>query len=141
MDNHYITNMLCKLKWLFEKIDHKLKVFFPHLHDTLVMVNRSQPLLNGMLGLFPCGFLNYNYSCAAHIDSNDYKHGVAAIITFGDYTGGQLVLHDWRAVVQSKPGTLVFLKAHEVIHSVAPYTGIRNSLVLYLPNSMIGGQY
>jgi hypothetical protein len=75
--------------------------------------------------------VNENYVCAPHYDKNNI--GESLVVAFGDYTGGELVIHEGNLKgshnVCHRPLVTDFSK---VLHSVKPFTGERFSLVYYL---------
>ena len=74
--------------------------------------------------------VNDNYPCLPHRDKGNV--GESTVIAFGDYVGGELVLHTEEGLIKHniklQPITRDF-KA--VTHSVAPFKGNRYSLVYY----------
>ena len=74
--------------------------------------------------------VNQNYKAAAHKDKGN--KGDSLLVAFGDYTGGNLKIHDGELAgsvdVRYKPLITDFSK---VLHEVEEYTGNRYSLVFY----------
>jgi len=70
--------------------------------------------------------VNQNMTCAAHFDKGNI--GVSAIVAFGDYSGGELIVEGVKHDIKNK----IFLfdgSAQE--HYTAPFTGERYSLVYH----------
>jgi hypothetical protein len=74
--------------------------------------------------------LNQNYAAAPHRDKGN--HGLSYLVAFGDYRGGELVIHEGDCSgthdIQYKP---VLFPGSELLHSVRPFEGERYSLVIY----------
>lgn len=70
--------------------------------------------------------VNRNFLCKPHRDRLNV--GVSLIFSFGDYTGGGLVVEGVEMDVRDKP--YVF-DAHANTHSVLPFEGTRYSVVLF----------
>lgn len=74
--------------------------------------------------------VNQNYRAAPHYDKNNI--GKSYLVGFGDYTGGDLVLHRWfgedKIDVRYKPVVMDF---KTTLHSVSAFEGMRFSLVYY----------
>lgn len=74
--------------------------------------------------------VNQNYQCQPHRDKGN--QGVSFLVSFGDFTGGELELHEGTSLglhdIRHKPMKMDFSK---VLHSVKPFSGNRYSLVFY----------
>lgn len=70
--------------------------------------------------------VNYNYKTAPHIDGSNIGHSV--IVGLGDYKGGDIIVSGKHYDIHYKP--LMFNGALH-LHSTAPYTGNRYSLVFF----------
>jgi hypothetical protein len=95
---------------------------------------------NITLGLFPCVQLitislpHYIvisvYSFLFFFDiQDDANYGLGFIATFGDYTGGKLVIPDYGLIYQILPGDLIFIHSQAIRHWVLPFEGTRHSVV------------
>ena len=73
--------------------------------------------------------LNQDYQTAEHKDVGN--RGLSAILGFGDYTGGELVIEETPVSIKNR---IVFFDGSLYTHSTAPYTGHRYSLVYHTPN-------
>lgn len=92
-------------------------------------------------GAFSSVALNVNYPVAPHYDENDYSPLMCWVIPFGDFTGGELVLHegiDQQFVVE--PGDLIAFRSDLLQHSVCPFNGTRNSVVLFTCRNLLKDQ-
>lgn len=73
--------------------------------------------------------LNVNYTAKPHIDKNNF--GESTTVSFGDFTGGELVINDQEINTRYNPHTF---EAFHTLHSVNPIlSGTRYSLVLFRP--------
>lgn len=70
--------------------------------------------------------VNENYQTAEHKDSGNRDE--SAIIGFGDYSGGDLIVEDAPVSIKHR---LIFFNGSLYRHSTAPYTGSRYSLVFF----------
>lgn len=74
--------------------------------------------------------VNQNYSCGKHRDKGN--KGESFLVAFGTYSGGDLLIHEGDLSgnhnICHRPIKTDFSK---VLHSVAPFTGNRYSLVFY----------
>ena len=74
--------------------------------------------------------INQNYRCGIHRDSNNV--GESVLVAFGDYTGGELEIHEGeKKGVHSVKHSLFRENFGENYHSVLPFDGERYSLVFY----------
>ena len=73
--------------------------------------------------------LNQDYQTAEHKDVGN--RGISAIVGFGDYTGGDLMIEETPVSIKNR---LVFFDGSLYTHSTASYTGHRYSLVYHTPN-------
>ena len=74
--------------------------------------------------------INQNYKCEPHRDKSNF--GESFLVAWGNYTGGDLIIHEGDLSgshnINCRPFKTDFSK---VLHSVAPFTGNRYSLVFY----------
>jgi len=70
--------------------------------------------------------LNQNYKTAPHKDTGN--RGESAIIAFGSYFGGNLVIDDHSISIKNR---LTFFDGSKHVHSTEDFTGERFSLVFY----------
>jgi hypothetical protein len=88
--------------------------------------------------------VNSNFRTAAHRDAGDFTNGLSNLLVLsndGNYTGGYLVLPEVRIAVNVRPGDLLLVNNHEVIHGNTPIVAEsgseRISLVCYLRENML----
>jgi hypothetical protein len=83
--------------------------------------------------------LNQNYQAGPHYDKGNV--GESFLVAFGDYSGGELVVHDSEIKgtynIQNKPIVYDFSKA---LHSVTNFEGNRYSLVFYTLDTQKRGE-
>ena len=74
--------------------------------------------------------VNQNYAADPHRDKGN--HGLSYLVAFGDYRGGELVIHEGDCSgsynIQHQP---ILFNGSELLHSVRPFEGHRYSLVIY----------
>lgn len=88
--------------------------------------------------------VNKTFRTAAHLDAGDFSDGLSNLCVLsndGRYTGGYLVLPEYRAAINVRPGDLLLINNHEVIHGNTPIVceegSERISLVCYLREGML----
>lgn len=73
--------------------------------------------------------VNQNYQTKPHKDNGN--KGISAIIGFGDYTGGELVIDNTEVDIKDR---LVFFDGSVLTHYTKPFTGKRYSIVFHTPD-------
>ena len=88
--------------------------------------------------------VNKNFRTAAHFDAGDLNSGLSNLLTLsndGNYTGGYLIAPEYRLAINVRPGDLLLINNHEVMHANTPIicTGDseRISLVVYFREKML----
>jgi hypothetical protein len=88
--------------------------------------------------------VNKTFRTAAHRDAGDFSDGLSNLLTLsndGRYTGGYLIFPEIRIAVNVRPGDLLLVNNHEVIHGNTPIVceegSERVSLVVYLRENML----
>ena len=72
--------------------------------------------------------VNDNYETLPHKDKGNF--GISAIVAFGDYTGGELVIEETPVNIQHQ---VCFFDGSLYTHSTKPFGGQRFSLVFFKP--------
>ena len=94
--------------------------------------------------------VNKTFRTAAHFDAGDYTQGLSNLLVLsnnGNYSGGYLVAPEYRIAVNVRPGDLLLINNHEVLHGNTEIELLddqaeRISLVCYLREGMLGlGSY
>ena len=88
--------------------------------------------------------VNKTFRTACHRDAGDFSDGLSNLLVLsnnGKYTGGYLVFPEYRIAVNVRPGDLLLVNNHEIIHGNTPIEtyddGERISLVCYLREKML----
>lgn len=88
--------------------------------------------------------VNKSFRTAAHRDAGDLDSGLSNLLVVGsgDYTGGYLVFPEYRIAVNVRPGDLLLVSNHEIIHGnteivLARPDAERISLVCYFREAML----
>ena len=88
--------------------------------------------------------VNKTFRTACHRDAGDFSDGLSNLLVLsnnGKYTGGYLVFPEVRVAVNVRPGDLLLVNNHEIIHGNTPIEtyedGERISLVCYLREKML----
>lgn len=110
-------------KTAINKIDQKFVI--PETPFTTVTVNRT-------------------FRTAAHRDAGDFTEGMSNLLTLsndGRFTGGYLIFPEIRVAVNVRPGDLLLVNNHDIIHGNTPIVceegSERISLVVYLREKML----
>ena len=88
--------------------------------------------------------VNKTFRTAAHYDAGDLNTGLSNLLTLsndGNYTGGYLIAPEYRVAVNVRPGDLLLINNHEVMHGNTPIVctegSERISLVVYFREKMM----
>lgn len=88
--------------------------------------------------------VNKTFRTAAHRDAGDLNEGLSNLLTLsndGNYTGGYLIAPEYRVAVNVRPGDLLLINNHEVMHGNTPIVcaegSERISLVVYFREKML----
>ena len=89
--------------------------------------------------------VNKTFRTAAHRDAGDFSEGMSNLLVLsnnGNYTGGYLVFPEYRMAVNVRPGDLLLVNNHEIIHGNTPIVleddkAERISLVCYFREKML----
>ena len=88
--------------------------------------------------------VNKTFRTAAHYDAGDLTSGLSNLLVLsndGKYTGGYLVAPEYRVAVNPRPGDLLLINNHEVMHGNTPIEcpegSERISLVVYFREKML----
>jgi hypothetical protein len=88
--------------------------------------------------------VNKTFRTAAHYDAGDLNTGLSNLLTLsndGNYTGGYLIAPEYRVAVNVRPGDLLLINNHEVMHGNTPIEcaegSERISLVVYFREKML----
>lgn len=89
--------------------------------------------------------VNKTFRTAAHYDAGDFADGLSNLLVLsntGNYSGGYLVFPEYRIAVNVRPGDLLLVNNHEILHGNTPIVlhdeeSERISLVCYLREGML----
>lgn len=91
--------------------------------------------------------VNKTFRTACHRDAGDLDTGLSNLLVLGtgEYTGGYLVFPEYRVAVNVRPGDLLLVNNHEIIHGNTPIvlnnpdddTNERISVVCYFREKML----
>ena len=89
--------------------------------------------------------VNKTFRTAAHYDAGDLNDGLSNLLVLsnnGNYSGGYLVAPEFRVAVNVRPGDLLLINNHEVMHGNTPMemhddVAERVSLVCYFREKML----
>lgn len=89
--------------------------------------------------------VNKTFRTAAHYDAGDLTTGLSNLLVLsnnGNYTGGYLIAPEYRVAVNVRPGDLLLINNHEVMHGNTPIVlqdeeAERVSLVVYFREKML----
>jgi len=89
--------------------------------------------------------VNKNFRTAAHLDAGDFSDGLSNLLVVsngGEYEGAYLVAPEYRIAIDVRPGDLLLINNHEVIHGNTPIklknpSAERISLVCYFRENML----
>ena len=89
--------------------------------------------------------VNKTFRTAAHYDAGDLTNGLSNLLTLsntGNYSGAYLVAPEYRVAVNVRPGDLLLINNHEVMHGNTPIVchdeeSERISLVVYFREKML----
>jgi hypothetical protein len=91
--------------------------------------------------------VNKTFRTAAHYDAGDLNAGLSNLLVLsntGKYTGGYLIAPQYRAAFNVRPGDLLLINNHEVMHGNTPIVcesekDERISVVCYFREGMLNG--
>ena len=89
--------------------------------------------------------VNKTFRTAAHRDAGDFSEGLSNLLVLsnnGNFTGGYLIFPEYRVAVNVRPGDLLLVNNHEIIHGNTPIVlgdeeAERISLVVYFREKML----
>jgi hypothetical protein len=121
---------------LFTLLRELTKKNFPKM-DLL----KNNSLIDNPLAPFTAGQINWKTCVKKHIDSSDCPNSLGCLITLGDYSGGELFLHNFGIRISIQPSDVLFFETSQIEHSVLPVTdGSRTSIALYYDKRTILSQ-
>ena len=145
LSHEYTNDLPASQNWceensaLFFHLSHTLRMINP---DTYARYAGTRKYLSPK-GLKPlCGIwfgvaINQGIigTTKSHIDWGDY--GYNCVIPWGEYHGGELVLHQLKTVVELKPGDAFYFMGSLITHNICNVNGVRNSIDLFCHKTVL----
>ena len=132
------------------KLDREFAALLPqrYLNQRLAANKLDNRFLIGGDTVFTTLTINKSFRTAAHRDAGDLGSGfsnLGVVSTGKDFRGGYLVLPEFRAAVSIRPGDLLLISNHDVIHGNTPIESVtgnpedleRMSIVAYFRENML----
>lgn len=127
---------------LFKYLSNTLRMLDPEMYVKFTSVDRYLPPdFQRMAGAWHGVAINENMQPNAtraetHIDWQDYYRAYNAVVPWGTFTGGHVVLWQPKVVYELRPGDCLFFMGGIMAHQISPVTsGVRNSLDLFTHKS------
>ena len=127
---------------LFDYLSHNLRMIHPEMYVKFTSIDGFLPdNLNRMAGAWHGLAVNQGMEpgtarTATHIDWLDYMRGFNAVVPWGNYEGGNLILLQAQVVYELRPGDCLFFRGGIMAHKVSDVTdGVRHSLDLFCHKS------
>jgi len=121
--------MLDQNRGLFEFIDKLYKKHLGDIYTKQELVIAQAPNRRLWDTVFSSAYLAKRFQAGYHRDGN-LKGVMTALITTGDFKGGDLVIPRWRIAIKLRPGDLLFFDAEE-LHGNLEIEGDRLSFAFY----------
>ena len=131
-----------------QRLDHGFKKLLPKRYAAQQKAADkidSRYLIEGTV--FTTLTVNSKFRTAAHYDAGDLNAGFSNLVVVsndGDYTGGYLVFPEYRVAVDVRPGDLLLVANHTIMHGNTEFifgspTSDRVSFVAYFREGMLNG--
>lgn len=144
----YTANNPEKFKMAFPFLQHLAKGFKDLLpwryNNQLKAANKLDPEFLVPGTPFTTITVNKTFRTAAHYDAGDLNEGLSNLLVLsndGKFTGGYLIAPEYRVAVNVRPGDLLLINNHEVMHGNTPIVceegSERVSLVVYFREKML----
>jgi hypothetical protein len=140
----YTANSFDKFKMSYPFLQHLAKGFKDLLpwryNNQMEAASKVDPAFLVPETPFTTITVNKTFRTAAHYDAGDLNTGLSNLLTLsndGNYTGGYLIAPEYRVAVNVRPGDLLLINNHEVMHGNTPIEcaegSERVSLVVLFP--------
>jgi hypothetical protein len=144
----YTANSFEKFKMSYPFLQHLAKGFKDLLpwryNNQMEAASKVDPAFLVPETPFTTITVNKTFRTAAHYDAGDLNTGLSNLLTLsndGNYTGGYLIAPEYRVAVNVRPGDLLLINNHEVMHGNTPIEcaegSERVSLVVYFREKML----
>jgi len=126
---------------LWKYLGDRLKLIFPEAYNKLpniVLLQSLQLLWYPWAGAAINQAMTPYRTLQHHQDWNDYKSAPNAVVPYGDYQGGDLVLSQAKCIIELRPGDALIFMGSLICHgNTKIISGIRNSVNLFTNKSNI----
>ena len=78
-----------------------------------------------------------NLQVDSHRDKSDVLDGWVAMVYWGNFDGGHLVLPDLQVKLDFKPGDIIFFRSRLLEHFVTDFQGERSSMVFFTHENVL----
>jgi hypothetical protein len=123
-------DMLDRNEVLIKRVDELYAQHLPTPHARQMNEVAKVPRWRLWGTAFTTVYIVKNLRCAYHTDSGNLRGVMSAIISMGEFTGGELVLPRWRIAIAFKPGDLLLFDPQQ-LHGNLPFSGERLSAIFY----------
>ncbi|KAG7085421.1 hypothetical protein E1B28_002982 [Marasmius oreades] len=104
-------------------IESAIQVFFPDQHQTFSKARDAARLVQGQKGgCFTGRAVVYKLQLYPHCDDGD--EGISASFPCGRYTGGYMLIPQFRAKLNYRPGDLLLINAKLIWHTVTEWKAV-----------------
>eukprot|EP01117_Protostelium_nocturnum_P019441 TRINITY_DN8434_c0_g1_i1.p1 TRINITY_DN8434_c0_g1~~TRINITY_DN8434_c0_g1_i1.p1 ORF type:complete len:337 (-),score=32.69 TRINITY_DN8434_c0_g1_i1:7-1017(-) len=135
LHNSIIKEFIRVMKPICNYIEALLKEYFPEEFSILNAIKLPNECFKPG-GIYPGFAMNKEVGTIPHIDSGDLKHGLCAVISFGEFVGGDLCMFETKTVFPFLRGQIIIFRSTNLHHWNKQYTGNRNSIVLFCDNNV-----
>jgi hypothetical protein len=128
---------------LLKYVSNQLRLLSPELYNRYTSIDKhltgDQRRLGGAWhGVAINRQIGSDDELKAHKDWKDVRKGLNCVIPWGEYSGGELTMHNLKIRWQLRPTDVLFFAGSIISHGVEDVTkGIRNSLDLFTHASSI----
>jgi hypothetical protein len=122
---------LSLLRPLIEEVNRLYAKFLPSFYEFQRReLKKASPEFRLWHTAFSSAYMPVHLRSGYHGDESNLPGGMSALLSLGDYSGGQLVVPRWRIAFELMPGDLLLFDGLQ-LHGNLPIVGDRASLVLY----------
>jgi hypothetical protein len=122
---------LSLLRPLIEEVNRLYAKYLPSFYEFQRReLKKASPEFRLWHTAFSSAYMPVHLRSGYHADESNLPGGMSALLSLGDFTGGQLVVPRWRIAFELTPGDLLLFDGLQ-LHGNLPIVGDRASLVLY----------
>ena len=111
---------------------YELKTYLPKIwHEQKARAKKNGHRVIAS-GIYSTAQLNKNLRFPAHADARNERGSLAALMAFGPFGGGALVLPRLRVAFQLRPGDLLLADTNRELHGNLPIYGERIAVIFFL---------